>query len=86
MHVAKQQFLDFAGTSVGFDPDLHAADPRLRLGGAGVPLLLVVPFIWRRPQLTGTLLGVALGLVISDLVHHSLVLPLTAGNTGWHWP
>ena len=52
----------------------------------GVPLLLVLPFIWRRPRMAGALLGVALGLVISDLVHHGLVLPLTAGNMGWHWP
>ncbi len=52
----------------------------------GVPLLLVLPFVWRRPRVTGVLLGVALGLAISDLVHHCLVLPMTVGNMGWHWP
>ena len=52
----------------------------------GVPLLLVLPLVWRKPRLSGGLLGVALGLAISDVVHHCLVLPLTVGNTGWHWP
>jgi hypothetical protein len=28
----------------------------------------------------------ALGFVISDLLHHVIVLPLTVGTTGWHWP
>lgn len=51
-----------------------------------VPLLAVVPFVWRRPRLSGTLLGIGLGLILSDLAHHFLVLPLTVGNTGWHWP
>lgn len=26
------------------------------------------------------------GLIVSDLMHHFLVLPLWVGNTGWHWP
>ena len=51
-----------------------------------VPLLLVVPFLWRRPRLSGALAGIALGLILSDLMHHFVVLPLTVGNTGWHWP
>jgi len=51
-----------------------------------VPLLLVVPFVWRKPRLNGALLGIALGLILSDLLHHFVVLPLTVGNTGWHWP
>lgn len=51
-----------------------------------IPLLLVVPFLRRKPRLSGALLGIALGLIISDLSHHFLVLPLTVGNTGWHWP
>jgi hypothetical protein len=24
--------------------------------------------------------------VVSDVVHHVIVLPLTVGNMGWHWP
>jgi hypothetical protein len=51
-----------------------------------VPLLVIVPLVWRMPRLSGILLGIALGLIFSDLVHHFLVLPLTVGNTGWHWP
>lgn len=30
--------------------------------------------------------SISLGLIISDLSHHFLVLPLWVGNTGWHWP
>jgi hypothetical protein len=51
-----------------------------------IPLLLVVPFLWRKPRFSSALLGTALGLILSDLSHHFLVLPLTVGNTGWHWP
>ena len=51
-----------------------------------LPLLVVVPLAWRKPKLSGALLGIALGLILSDLTHHFVVLPLTVGNTGWHWP
>jgi hypothetical protein len=51
-----------------------------------VPLLLLVPLLWPRPRLSGALLGLALGFILSDLLHHFVVLPLTVGNTGWHWP
>jgi hypothetical protein len=51
-----------------------------------VPLLVVVWLVWRNVRLSGTLLGIALGLIVSDLLHHFVVLPLTVGNTGWHWP
>ena len=51
-----------------------------------VPVLLVLPFVRRRRKLTAALAGVALGLILSDLLHHFVVLPLTVGNTGWHWP
>jgi len=51
-----------------------------------LPLLAVVPFVWRKPRLSGALIGIALGLIVSDLLHHFAVLPLTVGNTGWHWP
>lgn len=50
-----------------------------------VPLLVVLPFVWRR-RVAAPLLGIALGLIASDLLHHFVVLPLTVGNTGWHWP
>ena len=51
-----------------------------------VPLLVVVWLVWRNVRLSGALLGIALGLVLSDLLHHFVVLPLIVGNTGWHWP
>jgi hypothetical protein len=51
-----------------------------------IPLLLPLPLLWRWPRLSGTILGVALGLIFSDATHHLVVLPITVGNTGWHWP
>lgn len=51
-----------------------------------VPLFLVAPLFWRRPRLSGMLLGVGIGFIASDLIHHFVILPLTDGNTGWHWP
>ena len=51
-----------------------------------IPLFLAVPFVWRKPRLSGALLGIAGGLILSDLIHHFVVLPVTVGNTGWHWP
>ena len=51
-----------------------------------VPLALIAAVAWRRRRLSGALLGIGLGLVASDLLHHFVVLPLTVGNTGWHWP
>jgi hypothetical protein len=51
-----------------------------------VPLLIVAPFVWRRPRISGALLGLSLGLIFSDLAHHFIVLPILVGNTGWHWP
>jgi len=51
-----------------------------------IPLIVVVWLVWRKVRLSGALLGIALGLILSDLLHHFVVLPLTVGNTGWHWP
>lgn len=51
-----------------------------------IPLFLLLPLVWRLPRTSGTLLGLACGLVLSDSIHHLLVLPLTVGNMGWHWP
>lgn len=51
-----------------------------------LPLVAVVPLVWRHRRLSSGLLGVSFGLVASDVLHHFLVLPLTVGNTGWHWP
>lgn len=51
-----------------------------------IPLFLLAPALWRFPRTSGAILGIAWGLVLSDLIHHFVVLPLTVGNTGWHWP
>jgi hypothetical protein len=50
------------------------------------PFLAALPICRRWPKLSGTLAGIAIGLIASDLLHHFLILPLTVGNTGWHWP
>lgn len=51
-----------------------------------VPLLAILPLVWRHPRFSGTLSGTAIGFVVSDLAHHFLILPLLIGETGWHWP
>ena len=51
-----------------------------------IPLFMLAPFLWRYPKLSGALLGIGCGLILSDAIHHLLVLPLTVGNMGWHWP
>lgn len=70
--------------------DINATSPPLLLqihhAFWGVPLFAVVPFTWRWPKFSGALLGIGFGLIVSDAVHHLVVLPLTVGNMGWHWP
>jgi len=70
--------------------DFNATEPPLLLQIHHLfwclPLLLIVPLVWRKPKLCGALLGISIGLIVSDLLHHFVVLPLTVGNTGWHWP
>ncbi len=51
-----------------------------------IPLFLLAAAVWRRPQWSGPLVGLGLGLVASDLLHHFAILPLWTGTTGWHWP
>ena len=47
---------------------------------------VVLALLWRKQALSGAILGISLGLIASDLLQHFVVLPLTVGNTGWHWP
>lgn len=49
-----------------------------------VPFVIVAFFVGKLAR--NRLLGIAAGLVLSDLMHHFVVLPLWVGNTGWHWP
>ena len=51
-----------------------------------IPLFVIAPIVWRYQRTSGALVGVALGFILSDAIHHLVVLPLTVGNTGWHWP
>jgi hypothetical protein len=51
-----------------------------------IPLFLAALLFWRCPRASGAILGAGCGFVLSDLAHHFIVLPLTVGNTGWHWP
>lgn len=50
------------------------------------PLLVILPFAWNHPRLSGWLAGVSAGFIASDLAHHFLVLPLLIGDICWHWP
>jgi len=52
----------------------------------GLPLLAIAAILRRRPRWAGMLAAAAIACVASDLLHHFVVLPLTVGNTGWHWP
>ncbi len=51
-----------------------------------VPLLVILPFVWKSSRVSGMLLGISLGLLLSDLLHHFVIMPLAVGNTVWHWP
>ena len=51
-----------------------------------VPLLFIAPFLMDRPRIFDALIGISIGLIVSDLAHHFVVLPLLTGTTGWHWP
>lgn len=51
-----------------------------------VPLFMIAAPAWKRPHVSGAILGIAIGFIASDLLHHFAVLPLLVGNTGWHWP
>ena len=52
-----------------------------------VSLPAIAPLTIKRwPRVTGAIVGTGIGFVLSDLVHHFIVLPILVGNTGWHWP
>jgi hypothetical protein len=52
----------------------------------GVPLLAAAWLTRRWKAVAATLAALAVACVASDVLHHFLVLPIVAGNTGWHWP
>lgn len=49
-----------------------------------IPFFIVACVVWGTAR--QRLLGIAAGLILSDLAHHFIVLPLWVGNCGWHWP
>ncbi len=51
-----------------------------------LPLFVIADLLRRWQRVKAALIGVGLGLIISDLAHHFIFLPLLVGNTGWHWP
>lgn len=51
-----------------------------------VPFIPLAIWLRERKNTVVLLWGFSLGLILSDLLHHFLVLPLWVGNTGWHWP
>jgi VanZ family protein len=51
-----------------------------------LPLGAAAFVLRRRPRVAGWLAAIAVACVASDLAHHFVVLPLLAGETGWHWP
>ena len=50
-----------------------------------VPVFLVAIALGMR-KASSAWWGLGYGLIASDLAHHFLILPLTVGNLGWHWP
>ncbi|MHC4742573.1 MAG: hypothetical protein ACYS8Z_11715 [Planctomycetota bacterium] len=51
-----------------------------------VPFLIAGAVCIKRTRARRVLLSISLALILSDLAHHFLVLPLWTGSTGWHWP
>jgi hypothetical protein len=51
-----------------------------------IPLVLTGLVLLKRREVARSVFGASAGLVLSDLVHHFVVLPLWVGSTGWHWP
>lgn len=59
---------------------------RIHHGVWGLLLMLVALAFWRRPQVFTWVMGIGLGLFLSDLVHHLIAAPLIYGEMRWHWP
>jgi hypothetical protein len=70
--------------------DFNAKDPPLILQIHhmvwSIPLFLIALLFYRKRSVCQVLVGLGIGLILSDLMQHFIVLPLWVGNTGWHWP
>jgi hypothetical protein len=51
-----------------------------------IPLIAGAGLFRSRPCVVRWLCVAAIACVASDLAHHFVVLPVIAGETGWHWP
>jgi hypothetical protein len=51
-----------------------------------IPLVAVAGLARSWPRVASWLCALALACVVSDLVHHFVVMPILAGETAWHWP
>lgn len=51
-----------------------------------IPIFVAAVATRRWPRAARFLTSCGTALIASDLLHHFVVLPLTVGNTGWHWP
>ncbi|MGE0607253.1 MAG: hypothetical protein AB7O62_09185 [Pirellulales bacterium] len=51
-----------------------------------VPLLVLAALTRRWPAASLLLAASAVACILSDLIHHFIVLQLLVGHAGWHWP
>jgi uncharacterized membrane protein YwzB len=51
-----------------------------------IPFIIWAFLIKKNNIVKSRILGLSIGIILSDLVHHFILLPLLVGNTGWHWP
>lgn len=47
------------------------------------PFILVGLLAWQKPAVREPCFSITIGLVLSGLMHHFIVLPIWVGNTGW---
>lgn len=77
-----------SGTSAAEFQASHAIPMPFRIHHMfwGIVPVLASAFVWRKPKLSGAFIGFGLGVILSDAIHHCIVLPIWVGNMGWHWP
>ena len=53
-----------------------------------IPMVLLAFVLVKhgKTRIAHSVFGASAGVVLSDLMHHFIVLPLWVGQTGWHWP
>lgn len=51
-----------------------------------IPFVIAALTLSKLTRTSLVLWSIAFALILSDLIHHFIVLPIWVGNTGWHWP